>query len=225
VTAKPATRRSPNRRRRAPGRPRAAAADQRERLLDAAIQCFTRDGIAAASLRSIALEAGVTPALVHYYFGNKKQLLDAFIAERLVPLVMSLTDSLREADLSARGLAGAFVHGMHAVVASAPWWPTLWIREVISENGALREVLFGQIVERIPQALAERFTALQDKGEISAALDSRLLMVSLIGLTLFPLATAPIWRRIFEASDIDAERLERHTLALLDHGLGGADAR
>jgi AcrR family transcriptional regulator len=217
-------RRTANRRRRAPGRPRAAPTDQRERLLDAAIQCFTRDGIAAASLRSIAFEAGVTPALVHYYFGNKKQLLDAFSAERLVPLVMSLADTLRDADLSARELVAAFVHGMHAVVARAPWWPTLWVREVISDNGALREVLFGKIAERVPQVLAGRFAALQKKGEVSADLDARLLMVSLIGLTLFPLAAAPIWRRVFDASDIDAALLERHTLALLEHGLGAANA-
>jgi AcrR family transcriptional regulator len=211
-------------RRRAPGRPRAADTDQRERLLEAAIECFTCDGIAAASLRSIALKAGVTPALVHYYFGNKAQLLDAFIAERLVPLVTSLADSVRGEDLTARELVTAFVRGMHAAVARAPWWPTIWMREVIGESGALRRVLFGEIAKRVPQVLVTRFAALQRQGEIPADLDPRLLMVSLIGLTLFPLAAAPIWRGLFDAADIDSARLERHTLALLDHGLGAVRA-
>jgi len=47
----------------------------------------------------------------------------------------------------------------------------------------------------------------------------------LIGLTLFPLAAEPIWRRVFDARDIDYSTLERHTLALLDFGFGGAHAR
>ncbi len=65
---------------RKPGRPRADETNQRERLLDAAVACFAADGVAATSLRGIALKAGVTPALVNYYYGSKEQLLDAFIA-------------------------------------------------------------------------------------------------------------------------------------------------
>jgi hypothetical protein len=52
-----------------------------------------------------------------------------------------------------------------------------------------------------------------------------LLVVSLVGLTMFPLAAEHIWRRIFPSGDIDRGVLLRHTLALLDHGLGGLDAR
>ena len=71
-----------SRKSRRPGRPRADETNLRERLLDAAVECFAGDGIAAASLRNIAIKAGVTPALVHYYFGSKERLLDAFVAER-----------------------------------------------------------------------------------------------------------------------------------------------
>jgi len=45
------------------------------------------------------------------------------------------------------------------------------------------------------------------------------LVVSLIGLTLFPAAGAPIWRSIFNAGDIDAVNIHDHAIALLDHGL------
>jgi hypothetical protein len=51
-------------------------------------------------------------------------------------------------------------------------------------------------------------------------LDPRLMVVSLVGLTLFPAAGAPIWRQLFTADDIGADVLRRHTLALLDHGMG-----
>jgi AcrR family transcriptional regulator len=210
---------------RRPGRPRADETNQRERLLDAAVACFAADGVAATSLRSIALKAGVTPALVNYYFGSKEQLLDAFIAERVTTAVQLLRESLLEAGEDPRALLAAFVRGIHEVVARFPWWPSLWVREVLSEKGALRDVLHNIIAPQVTQLLARALTDAQKRGAISADLDPRLLVVSLVGLTMFPLAAERIWRRIFPAGDIDRAVLLRHTLALLDHGLGGIDAR
>jgi len=209
---------------RRPGRPRADETNQRERLLDAAVACFAADGVAATSLRSIALQAGVTPALVNYYFGSKQQLLDAFIAERIAPVVQALRDSLLEAGADPRALLAAFVHGIHGVVSQHPWWPTLWVREVLNEKGVLRDVMQKIIAPQVTQLLARTLVDAQKRGAISADLDPRLLVVSLVGLTMFPLAAEHIWRRIFAGDDLDRDVLLRHTLALLDHGLGGIHA-
>jgi AcrR family transcriptional regulator len=214
-----------NREPRRPGRPRAEESNQRERLLDAAVACFAADGVAATSLRSIALEAGVTPALVNYYFGSKEQLLDAFVAERVTPIVGALRDSLIAAGDDPRELLAAFVRGIHDVVARFPWWPSLWVREVLNDKGALRDVLHKIIAPQVTQLLARTLVDAQKRGAISADLDPRLLVVSLVGLTMFPLAAEPIWRRVFPAGDVDRTVLLRHTLALLDHGIGGLDAR
>jgi AcrR family transcriptional regulator len=97
---------------RKPGRPRAEQSNHRERLLDAAVACFAADGVAATSLRGIALQAGVTPALVNYYFGSKEQLLDAFIAERISPVVQVLREGLLAAGDEPRAVLAAFVRGM-----------------------------------------------------------------------------------------------------------------
>ena len=210
--------------RRRPGRPPADQPNLRERLLDAAVDCFTTAGIAPASLRSIAVAAGVTPAMVHYYFGSKEKLLDAFLAERLVPRVAELAASVRSAGDDPRALVAAFVRGLHAIVRRNPWWPSLWIREVIAENGALRDFIVERVAAHVPLVLAARFAALQKEGAINPDVDPRLLVVSLVGLTMFPLAAQPIWRRVFDARDIDIAALERHTLALLDHGFGGTHA-
>jgi TetR/AcrR family transcriptional regulator len=210
---------------RRPGRPRAEEANQRERLLDAAVACFAADGVAATSLRGIALKAGATPALVNYYFGSKEQLLDAFIAERVAPVVGVLRESLLAAGPEPRALLAAFVRGIHDVVERFPWWPSLWVREVLSEKGALRDVLHNIIAPQVTQLLARTLGEAQKRGAMSTDLDPRLLVVSLVGLTMFPLAAEHIWRRIFPAGDIDRSVLLRHTLALLDHGLGGLHAR
>jgi len=219
VTAKPRGRPVANKR--APGRPAAADnPDLRARLLDAAIACYARQGIAATSLRAIAAEAGVNPALLHYYFGDKEQLQEAVSNERLLPVFMSLRDNLTRESGDVMDLIAGFVHGIGRVIAAHPWLPSLWVREVLCEGGALREsLLLQKIGPLVPQMMARRFAEAQQRGQINADLDPRLLMVSLVGLTLFPAASAPIWRRLFDAEDLDLDTQRRHALALLDRGL------
>ncbi|GAA5077515.1 TetR/AcrR family transcriptional regulator [Lysobacter panacisoli] len=217
-----APRKSPGRpsKGRAPGRPGPDSPDLRARLLDAAIACFVREGIAATPLRAIAVEAGVTPALLHYYFGDKEQLKEAVISERVLPAFNQLREPLLNAGDDVCGLVAGFVNGVGRLVAAHPWLPPLWVREVLCEGGALRDVLFERIGPQLPQMMTARFARAQARGEINEDLDPRLLMVSLVGLTLFPAAGAPIWRRLLQADDLDFDALRRHTLALLDRGLG-----
>jgi AcrR family transcriptional regulator len=226
LPAKPRVRSAAPVRKRAPGRPTRRAAppaEQRELLLDAAIACFVRKGIAATSLREIAREAHVTPALMHYYFGDKAQLQDALVADRLLPVLADMRKAVANAGDDVSGLIAAFVSGIGRIAMKHPWLPPLWVREVLCEGGALRDVLFERIGPQVPQVMAKRFAEAQARGEINEDLDPRLLMVSLVGLTLFPIAGAPIWRRLFAGDPataaLDMDTFRRHTLALLDRGI------
>lgn len=210
----------PGVRRRAVGRPRGGDADVRVKLIDAAILEFTRVGIQAASMRAIAAEAGVTPAMLHYYFGDKQQMTLAVVEERLLPALAPVRALVERAGCSPVELAAAFVNGMGDVVAAHPWLPSLWVREVLCEGGALRDALFEHAIPRVPQMLAQGFAAAQAHGRLDPGLDPRLMVVSLVGLTLFPAAGAPIWRRMFDSKDLDAAALRKHTLTLLDRGMG-----
>jgi len=215
-------RKAPGRGRRA-GRPSGDGNDLRARLLDAAIVRFVRTGIAATSLRAIAVEAGVTPAMLHYYFGDKARLIQTLVDERLLPALAALRTRLERAGDDPRALVEGFVRGIGEVVASHPWLPSLWVREVLCEGGALRELLFSQVIPLLPQMLARRFAAAQAEGRLNPGLDPRLLVVSLVGLTLFPAAGAPIWRRAFAAEDLAVDALTEHALALLRQGVAPSE--
>ncbi len=58
-------------------------ASTRERLIAAAFVVVARDGLEAASVKSIAAEAGVTSGLTHYHFPNKDALLEAALRQAL----------------------------------------------------------------------------------------------------------------------------------------------
>jgi AcrR family transcriptional regulator len=75
----------PARERKRPGRP-PGPSDTRERILGSARELFSRNGIDKTSIRSIATDAGVDPALVHHYFGTKQQLFAAAIHIPIDPM-------------------------------------------------------------------------------------------------------------------------------------------
>jgi AcrR family transcriptional regulator len=59
-----------------------ASADARARIVEAGARCIAREGVAGASMAAIALEAGVSKALLHYHYHDRATLL-AEIVERL----------------------------------------------------------------------------------------------------------------------------------------------
>jgi AcrR family transcriptional regulator len=65
-----------------PARHPAPAVDMREHILDHAEALFARHGHHGVTVREVARNARVDPALVHYYFVTKQGLFDAVFARR-----------------------------------------------------------------------------------------------------------------------------------------------
>ena len=64
-----------------PPPPPTEGAQARARLLHAALRLFAENGFAKASIRDIAQAAGVNPASISYYFGDKNGLYRAAFTE------------------------------------------------------------------------------------------------------------------------------------------------
>lgn len=236
---------------RSPGRPSTAAnVDQRALLLDAAIALFSERGIAATSLRAIAQAAGVTPALLHYYFTSKDSLVETMIVERIAPFFATSTVPLDAPLASPRATLRKFIETHMRNIASNPWMPRLMVREVLSDGGALRARMQTQFAATIAPKTVALIAAAQQRGEIRSDLNPLLIGISLIGIAVFPFAAAPVWREVIKSSALDhseyaagavnlqgiagkpaaweasaAELLIAHTLALFDSALEPLDAK
>jgi AcrR family transcriptional regulator len=70
------------------------AAEHRSAIVAAAIRLMVREGIAAASTRRIAAEAGVAQATIHYVFGTKTELYRAVIEAVTANLVRAVEAGL-----------------------------------------------------------------------------------------------------------------------------------
>ena len=82
------TARSSARRRTESAKPRGrrpGSNDTREEILGAARELFAERGFEGTTIRAVAAQAGVDPALVHHYFGTKDDLFDAAIAMPVDP--------------------------------------------------------------------------------------------------------------------------------------------
>lgn len=86
---------------------RPAGTDTRAEIVHAASRVFASKGYQAASLRGIARDAGVDPALVHHYFGTKH---DLFVAALALPIDPSAVIG----PALAGGLDGAAERLLHA---------------------------------------------------------------------------------------------------------------
>jgi TetR/AcrR family transcriptional regulator len=204
---------------RRPGRPTGAQhGEQRALLLDTALSLFARQGIMETTLGAIAREAGVTPAMVHYYFKTRDQLLDVLIDERFVPLRTELGRAFADSRAEPADALRAFVEGLIEVSLRHPWFPTLWVREVISEGGLLQQRIAERFGDANQRASVERIERWQREGKLNPDLEPSLLFVSLFGLTVLPLAVRKL--RVDGRSALSAERLARHAVAMLMHGVG-----
>ena len=210
------------------GRPaRPPGADSRDAMLDVATALFASQGVAATKIAHIAQRAGVTPAMVHYYFKNREQLIDVVVAERLAPVIAFVW---APADPGAaapppdpRAMVAQVVARIMQCAAERPWLAPLWMREVVNEGGQLREQVFRYLpVDRL-HAFAALIAQGRQAGAVNPGIEPRLVFLSILGMTLLPLATASLWQRIWAdrggAADLDADAIAAHAVALLTGGL------
>ncbi len=197
-----------------------ASPDVRGQLLDAAVRLFAEQGVAGTTVADIARPVGVTSAMVHYYFKTKDQLLDAVVEEKLIgDYIAFVAGALARGADSPTKLVERLVWRIIEASERMPWLPPLWVREVLSEGGTMREKLIRRVDLSVQTRFKARVAAAQRAGEVNPQINAQLLFVSVVGLTLLPLSLAKRWGRIPLIDKISKKDLGHHVVALLMNGL------
>lgn len=203
------------------GRPQSRdGRDVRAALLTAARQAFSQHGFRAASLRAIASEADANPAMVHYYFGNKKGLYRAMLSEILEPEVQRLAQ-LSDAGNKECAFPERVLRLYAEVIRRNPWLPGLIARDVLAADGTARHVFVELIGQRVggtllPGLIEKEMAA----GHLRDDLDPRLTALSLLSLAVFPMLALPVAGPVLGYGlDRDSiERLVNHNAKLFEVG-------
>lgn len=170
---------------RRPGSP-----DTRAAIVDAAREAFAENGFTRATVRSIAERAGVDPALVHHYFGTKK---DLFLAATALPVDPSLIiEGLLSGGTDGLGhrLVGALV-GIWDSPAGTPLLAAL--RGVAADDAqtdALRQFLVSTVLSKVLTTLEVPRPEAQLRASLAASQVIGLITARYL-LRLPPLADLP----------------------------------
>lgn len=171
------------------GRPgKAAAVDVRETICEVSEQLFAERGYAATSMRTIADAAGVTPAMIHYYFGSKESLLRAVLEEALAPLAR-IIEKMKSADAVS---PDEIVRSLMSTVATHPNLPYLVIREVMLPGGIMQAHFARHLAPRLGGALPGLIAREQQQGRIRQDLPPAVGALAVMALALFPFIVRPI---------------------------------
>ena len=199
--------------RRPPGRP-TGKSDRRALLLDAALVLFAERGVRDTTLRMIADQVGLTPAMAHYYFNSREQLIDALVEERLLPICIAIEETFTAEADEPMTVISTFVERLLAAAARYPWLAPLWLREGLSEGGALTEQVKQRLAEGEREKAPRCIERWKRQGKLNDEIEPDLVFTSIVALVLLPLAAG--------ANEIDAAgrgRLARHVITLLGQGL------
>jgi AcrR family transcriptional regulator len=198
--------------------------DARDHLLAAATELFASQGVAATTFAAIAKQAGLTPAMMHYYFKDREHLLDCVVEEKIAPLIASVWTPVAPGaspEELIRGIVGRLVAGIERM----PWIPSTWMREVLNEGGLLRSRVLRKLPFHKVRILSEAVARAQASGKIQADLDPVLIVFSMLGLVMMHMATAPFFAEVFHRREPNPQAIGCHITALLQHGLKPADKK
>ena len=203
------------------GRPVASGGEvRRENILESALNLFANQGIAATTIARIAEDAGVTSAMVHYYFSNREGLLDAIASERLGPAIRYIWEGVSDDNLAdPRRMVTVFVDRLLETVERMPQIPFLWSREVLNAGGLLRERIMAFVPMERFAVLHEILGKAQQEGTLHPQIDPALLLTSIMAVVMLPLAARDTLNMIPAMPSLNRETIRRHALALLLDGL------
>lgn len=148
------------------GRPsKGAGVDLKEVILDAAEALFARHGFYGVTTRQVATEAGVDTALIHYYFGAKRELFDAALLRRAEIInreraeAMTAYESAHPGSMTAEGVIAAFIDPLiERALTGGPGWKN-WLNLVAQVNitpawgGEVMHRFFDPVVRQLVETL------------------------------------------------------------------------
>ena len=191
--------------------------DLKTQILDTAEEFFSDFGYAATSIRRIADKADVNPALVHYYFGNKKSLLLKVMERALEPLVHAIAAMKNGPDASPEVIARLLL----SMAAEHPNIPRLMIREVLLPGGEMQQYFTENMAPHLGGALPALLSREKAAGRMREDSDPAISAMVILAVCVFPfIARAlaePVMGIKFDADGI--ELLNQQVTELLKHGM------
>ncbi len=161
-----------------------ADAPAREAILDAAERLFARQGFAATTIKQIGAEAGVNPALLYYYFGDKEALYREMLRRVFHGFAAAAAGALAGASSPEEGIR-TLVQVQVEVLALQPNLPRLLARELVDHEAEHAEEQIAEVATTLFTRLCDLIREGQRTGVFRAELDPRFAAISTIAQVVY----------------------------------------
>ena len=191
----------------------------RAAILHAALEEFSREGVAGARTDEIARRAGVNKALLYYYYKDKEGLYSAALEQVYSGLAERVLKVLDTPGLSPRTRLLTYVEAHFDYVASAPVYPRLVQHELMRTAGRTLSPALSRVFERYYKPFYARLRQLISEGVASGdfrKVDPIQTLTSILGIIIFYFISLPA-QQVFHSGDpLSAERIAARRAAVLD---------
>lgn len=161
-------------------------ANKRQSVLEAAEHEFCVHGLDGARTTEIARRAGVTHAMLHYYFDTKRDLFRAVVENRSAQMRRSVASAVDEIDGGIKDMLLSLVDRYFSFFRANPLLPRLMLFEIQQHPEYMQElalVVRSQIAE-VLTALQARLDRAFAAGEIEKT-DAFTIVYDIMSLTVF----------------------------------------
>lgn len=167
--------------------------DTEQRILDAAKREFLDKGFSGARTTSIAEAAGVTHAMLHYYFRTKEKLFDRILSDIMGLLKKALFTPVEDISLPFDEMIKRIIERHLDFLADNPDLPRFVVSEIYSSPDKVSSII-SKIKDNAPifiTALQEKINRAADSG-ICRRVDARMLMLDIASLNIFSFMAKPL---------------------------------
>lgn len=178
-----------------------------QQILAAAEQEFLTRGYDGARTTSIAQAAGVTHAMLHYYYRTKEQLFERIVDEKFETISDSMFAIMGDPSLPIVERIKGGIAAHFDFVAENPLLPRFVINEIISrpERYELLHKRIGDIIDNISNGLQSEIDYAAERGEMEK-IDIKMLFISIMSLNIFTFVAYPFMEPIMGELMADRER-------------------
>lgn len=180
------------------------------KILEAAEKEFITKGYAAARTISIADAAGVSHAMLHYYFRSKKKLFEKVFIDKIELLRQLLSVTFDTPGLSLRERIENTINVHINFISANPDLPRFFINEIISNPERMDEV--KETLTKGITTIADTLQAYIDEGAAKGEcrkVDARMLLIDILSLNVFTFIASPLINIISSGGMNNMERFKR----------------
>ena len=191
----------------------------RAAILQAALEEFSREGVAGARTDEIARRAGVNKALLYYYYKDKEGLYDAALEQVFSGLAARVMKVLEAPGVPPRTRLLTYVEAHFDYIASAPVYPRLVQRELMRTAGRTLSPAASRIFERYSKPMYARLLQLIGEGVASGdfrKVDPGQTLTSILGIIIFYFISLPTQQAMNPGDPTSPERIAVRRAAVLD---------